>query len=455
MEINVAFAAALALRSRDALTAVGGATLLAIAVSAAWIWVAGRFSPRALSAATRAFAILFLAQLAMYALHESAEARLLPASDVLHAATEPYGPDGEYGRYFAWLLLVVPLLSAAVIRSRRWIPVEGRLVVPRRGAVTIACAAVIVVGGGLTLRPSFSASTVAPAADAAALAAGPHLLFRHTLVDAQYGSLSIASLADPGGRRASAGPACERVAFANDRGLCLQASRGVFTTYRAMLFDRAFKTIASWKLDGSPSRARVSPDGRVGAITVFVTGHAYGTSPFSTKTTLIDMASGDPLGELEQFSVWRGGARFKAADFNFWGVTFGRDSNTFYATLATAGNTYLVKGELGLRKLTVIHDGVECPSLSPDERLIAFKKRVAGTGYWRPYVLDLATMAERPIAAETRNIDDQMEWLDTGHVLYGLPRASSATTDVWVAPVDGSAQATVFAAGAESPIVVR
>jgi hypothetical protein len=222
-----------------------------------------------------------------------------------------------------------------------------------------------------------------------------------------------------------------------------------------MLFDRAFQTVAAWKLDGSPSRARVSPDGRVGAITVFVTGHAYGTSPFSTKTTLVDMATGDALGELEQFSVWRGGARFRAADFNFWGVTFGHDSNVFYATLATGGSTYLVKGELGLRRLTVIHDGVECPSLSPDERLIAFKKRVSGTGYWRPYVLELATMTERPIAAETRNIDDQMEWFDNRHVLYALPQQASATTDVWVAPIDGSVRAKVFAAGAESPAVVR
>ena len=39
--------------------------------------------------------------------------------------------------------------------------------------------------------------------------------------------------------------------------------------------------------------------------------------------------------------------------------------------------------------------------------------------------------------------------------LYGLPRASSATTDVWVAAIDGSVKATVFAAGAESPSVVR
>jgi len=65
------------------------------------------------------------------------------------------------------------------------------------------------------------------------------------------------------------------------------------------------------------------------------------------------------------------GKRFAAADFNFWGVTFARESNTFYA-LQTACKTYLVRGDLGLRKLTVLHENVECPSLSPDNRLIAY-----------------------------------------------------------------------------------
>src|SRR5438132_1093504 len=77
---------------------------------------------------------------------------------------------------------------------------------------------------------------------------------------------------------------------------------------------------------------------RVGAITVFVTGEMYAGSPFSTRTTIVDMATGEALGDLEQFSTWRNGVRFKAADFNFWGVTFARDSNVFYATLRTAAN---------------------------------------------------------------------------------------------------------------------
>ena len=457
LEIDAALTAALQLRLRDAIVAIGSATLLSISLSAAWVWLATRFSPRGSSIATRTFVVLFLSQLAMYAFHELAEARVLPWSDVLHAATEPYGPDGQYGRYFAWLLVALPLAGAAGVAVGSWLPERTMAAgTTRARGLAAVCLTFVALGGGLSLRSSTPVTPVAAPAEVAALSDAPHLLFRHTLVDADYNRLSIASLANPTGRRLAVGPPCERIAFAGGRGICLQAARGVFTTYRAVLLDREFNTLATWKLEGGPSRTRVAPDGRVGAITVFVTGHAYGVSPFSTKTTLIDMASGETLGDLEQFSVWRGGARFRAADFNFWGVTFARDSNTFYATLGTAGTTFLVKGELGLRKLVVLREGVECPSLSPDERSIAFKKRMtAGTGLWRPYLLDLATMSERPIAAEARNVDDQMEWLDGRHILYALPREGSATTDVWVAPLDGSGPATVFAPGAESPAVVR
>ena len=65
-------------------------------------------------------------------------------------------------------------------------------------------------------------------------------------------------------------------------------------------------------------------------------------------------------------------------------------------------------------------------------------------------------MNERPIGTETRSIDDQLEWLDDSHVLYGTFRSSkSATMDVFVAPLEGSEPARVFLPGAESPIVVR
>jgi hypothetical protein len=221
------------------------------------------------------------------------------------------------------------------------------------------------------------------------------------------------------------------------------------------VLDAARRPTASIKLEGRPSRTRTSPDGRIGAITVFVLGDTY-AARFSTRTTLVDMASGDIIGELEQFSTWRNGARFHAVDFNFWGVTFAADNHTFYASLGTAGSTYLVRGDLALRRLTALRENVECPSLSPDNRLIAFKKRVGHNPEdWRLAILDLRTMTDRLISAETRSIDDQVEWLDPAHVLYAVPRKQSSIADVWVASINGDAPAQVFLPQAASPSVVR
>jgi Tol biopolymer transport system component len=101
-------------------------------------------------------------------------------------------------------------------------------------------------------------------------------------------------------------------------------------------------------------------------------------------------------------------------------------------------------------------EGVECPSISPDNRRIAFKKRV-GTkpGTWRLAVRDLGTMRDRLVTAETRSIDDQVEWLDSNHILYAVPNPATAVNDIWMTDVDGSAAPKVFLAQAESPIVVR
>lgn len=295
--------------------------------------------------------------------------------------------------------------------------------------------------------------------DVATLVASPHLLVRHTGIDDSYSHLSIAPIADPGAPRGTTPLQCERVSFAAGRGICLQADRGVFTTYGAVLFDARFQPITSMKLDGLPSRTRISPDGRFGAITVFVTGqeHGYASVAFSTRTTMLDMATGAVLGDLEQFHATRDGQKFSAADFNYWGVTFARDGTTFYATLMTNRKMYLVRGDVVLRTLTVLHENVECPSLSPDNRRIAFKKRVGGTlAPWRFYLLDLETMSEQPIAAETRSIDDQLEWFDDSHVLYAAARSSqSAIFDVWIAPVTGSEPARAFLSQAASPVMVR
>jgi dipeptidyl aminopeptidase/acylaminoacyl peptidase len=194
----------------------------------------------------------------------------------------------------------------------------------------------------------------------------------------------------------------------------------------------------------------VSPDGRYGSVTQFVAGHSYAdVGGFSTTTTLIDLRTARKIGQLEDFAVTRDGRELTAKDVNFWGVTFARDHDRFYATLATGGKIYLVEGSVRARTMKTIHDGVECPSLSPDGTRIAYKKRVgAGGKRWRLYVLDLRTMRETPLA-ETRSVDDQAEWLDDAHVLYGLHES------IWMVPADGGGRPLTYAPQADSPAVVR
>jgi hypothetical protein len=240
-------------------------------------------------------------------------------------------------------------------------------------------------------------------------------------------------------------------------GVCLSADRGMRTTYRAIVFDKSFEPLHVLALSGIPSRVRVSPDGAVAAMTVFVTGHSYSSGDFSTLTTLVDTRTGETLVDLEAFAIVKDGRPFKEIDFNFWGVTFARDSNTFYATLGTGGRLYLVRGDARARRGAVIAEGIECPALSPDNTRIAFKKRLTVNGrlIWRLAVYDLAAGSERLVEGETRSVDDQVQWLDSRRILYAVAdeQEGRSGTSVWVADVDGGT-ASLWADGAYSPAVV-
>ncbi|HMB21925.1 MAG TPA: hypothetical protein VKP08_03785, partial [Anaerolineales bacterium] len=202
------------------------------------------------------------------------------------------------------------------------------------------------------------------------------------------------------------------------------------------------------------SRTRVSPDGKYAAFTVFVSGHSYADTNMSTATMLLDTATGESLGNLEEFEVWKDGQRFQAPEFNFWGVTFAQDSNRFYATLRNGSTTYLLEGDIAARKLTALHENVECPSLSPDGTRIAFKK-LTPTGLWQLTVLDLTTMQETSLA-EKESIDDQVEWLDNEHILYQkVDYEPPKWVSVFVLPADGSGKPELFLENATSPVVVR
>lgn len=54
---------------------------------------------------TGIFLLLFMVQVGIYSFHEFSEAGLLPNSDVLHAATEKFSPDGIYGKWFSLIMV--------------------------------------------------------------------------------------------------------------------------------------------------------------------------------------------------------------------------------------------------------------------------------------------------------------------------------------------------------------
>jgi hypothetical protein len=332
-----------------------------------------------------------------------------------------------------------------------------------RTALVVIIAALCAVGGAVYVAlaatsssdptPATLSGTAHKAARLAPVAAGPlpkAVLVR--AVDPEKATLEgqIYRVEPTGGGtpKLQKDPACLRFYEAGGSALCLTVARsGV--DFRAKVLDHAGNLRHTLTLTGVPSRARVAPNGKLGAMTTFVTGDSYTTpGQFSTRTTILDMIKGRAITDLEKFTVTRDGKQIRSQDFNFWGVTFAPDSDEIYATLATGGHHYLVHGRVSTRSLQVVRDNVECPSLSPDGTRIAYKRRDGKPWHWRLHVLDLRTGAD-VATAERRPIDDQAEWLDNARVMYGIG------TDVWVVPADGSGRAQRFLADAASPSAQR
>jgi len=153
------------------------------------------------------------------------------------------------------------------------------------------------------------------------------IFFRYNGVDSHYGQLAFAPYERLDQPHFIENLSCEAAYVAGGRGICLAANRGLFTTYAAKLFDaKTFKIIAEFPLKGVPSRCRMSSDGKLAALTVFISGHGYASVNFTTQTLLIEADNGRVIADLEGFSVSKDGQSFSNKDFNFWGVTFTPDA---------------------------------------------------------------------------------------------------------------------------------
>ncbi|HKR61210.1 MAG TPA: FTR1 family protein [Pyrinomonadaceae bacterium] len=102
--------ALLLLQVRDQQQMITGAMLgLGAALIFAWGWAryGHLINVRRFFRVTGIFLLLFMLQVAIYSFHEFSEAGLLPNSEVLHAATEKFSPDGLYGKWFSLVMVAV------------------------------------------------------------------------------------------------------------------------------------------------------------------------------------------------------------------------------------------------------------------------------------------------------------------------------------------------------------
>ena len=104
--------------------AMGGVAGIAAAAAVALLW--SRYGHHVnlslFFQVTAVFLAVFVIQLLIYGFHELTEANVLPYSEPMHWATEPYGPDGVYGHYLSYMLVLLPmawLAGASIFRPRR------------------------------------------------------------------------------------------------------------------------------------------------------------------------------------------------------------------------------------------------------------------------------------------------------------------------------------------------
>jgi high-affinity iron transporter len=109
-------------QAADVIAGAALGTLLAACV--AWLWskYGHRVNLALFFQVTAVFLLVFVVQLFVYGFHELSEAFMrVPFAERLHWATEPYGPDGRYGQYLTYLLVMLPMswLLVSTLMPRR------------------------------------------------------------------------------------------------------------------------------------------------------------------------------------------------------------------------------------------------------------------------------------------------------------------------------------------------
>src|SRR5262245_24643397 len=108
-------------KSASIISGASAGVLAAAFVASLWSRYGHRVNLGLFFQVTAVFLLVFVVQLLISGFHELTEANIFPYSETLHWATEPYGPDGRYGQWLSFLLVMLPLawLVISSLRPRR------------------------------------------------------------------------------------------------------------------------------------------------------------------------------------------------------------------------------------------------------------------------------------------------------------------------------------------------
>jgi hypothetical protein len=330
-------------------------------------------------------------------------------------------------------------------------------------AITIFAAVVV-----YAMNPSIPTNSTTPGASILLEGIPPSLdskptLARLTAVGSHRGELVVINPKDP----TSAYPVaikCDRIHATITVGACATTTFGVILSYDLVLFDKTYNVHLRAKGPGIVSRVRVSPGGVFAAVTSFVQGHSYGGN-FSTETRIFDASNARTVANLEKFDLRRNGKPERNLKRNFWGVTF-VDDDYFYATVGIGDERKLVRGSVRAKRLDMTDVSAECPSISPDGSMIAYKQRRKNDrNSWSLAVLHLGT-GKSVVLPGSESVDDQAIWLDNQNLAYAIPDYRTyvklPTSQQGIVPsnmmsvaADGRSKPKLLGSGIESLVPVR
>ena len=107
---------------------LGCALGLAAAAMMSWVWAhfGHRVNLKRFFQVTGLFLLLFTVQILFYAVHEFSEAEILPNSEAIHLATEPYSADGRYSLWIMFGMVAVCALWLAGVTALDRMRAENR-----------------------------------------------------------------------------------------------------------------------------------------------------------------------------------------------------------------------------------------------------------------------------------------------------------------------------------------